>query len=148
MARWAAVNSASYVAAKGLVGLVPAAYAGGLDHHPGLAHVTHLVVVEPAHLRPLVRHPVGQPLGHQQAQRLAHGGPGDAEGVGERDLAQRGARAELALEQRATELLDHPVDRRDGIEAEGGEGGRAGRVAHDLSIVRQFLAFSTPQAAH
>ena len=78
----------------------------------------------------------GQALGDQDGQRLADGRPGDAERVGERDLAQRRPGLELAVEDRPPQLVGDPVDGGEVLEVEVERrerlGSRHGRIVpHD-----------------
>ena len=128
--------------ASRLARLVPAAHAGGLDHGPCPAHVADLLGVESPHLGALVRDAVGDALGDEDPERLAHRGAGDAQRVGQGHLAQRRTGAQLAVEQRPPQLLGDPVDRRDLLLAE--RVSAANGVSGMTPIVRQFVCLRAP----
>ena len=98
--------------------------AGRLEHGSGAGHVADGVGVGAGNADAAVGLAGGQTLGDQEREGLAQGRPGDAERLGERDLAQRRTGLQLALEDGSTQLLGHPVDRRGVLEAEGAEGVR------------------------
>ncbi len=110
--------------ARLLAGRRPVPDAGRLEHGPGAGHVADRVGVGARDADAAVGLAGGQTLGHEQREGLAQGRPGDAERLGERDLAQRRTGLQLALEDGSAQLLGHPVDRRGVLEAEGAEGVR------------------------
>ena len=104
-----------------LGGLAPVPDAGALEHQPGRAHVAHGVGLRARDRDPAVGLAGGQPLGDQDRERLAHGGPRDAQRGGDRDLAQRRTGLQLAVEDGPAQLGRDAVDGRRVLEAEGPE---------------------------
>ncbi len=96
----------------------PAAYPGHLEHRTRAAHVAHVAGGQLGDVDPAVGRPRGHALVDQRRQRLADGGAGDPHRVGQRHLAQRGARLDVAVEQRAAQLVGDPVHGRGVLEAE------------------------------
>ena len=104
--------------AKRGFGIGPGVRAGAFDDESSVHEVVHLVAVVRRDRDSAVRLAGHQAFAGELRQRLAYGAARDAELLGDRHLAQRGSRYEVAREQRVPQCLGNAFDRRAVLELE------------------------------
>jgi len=92
------------------VRLGPGVDSGGLEHDARLHDVAHLIGVVLGDDDPSVGDAGDQPFGGQHAERLPDRAAAHPQGVGQRDLPQRGAGREVPGEERLAQRFRGPVD--------------------------------------